>query len=250
MASPLFDILVPVGPNDIEYIHLQTSHCRKNIIGFRKLFIVTPFKDLKVEGCIVIDEAIFPFTMKDVQHIRKIHPESTYERNGWYLQQLLKLYAPFVIPEMLDTFLVVDSDTFFLKPTTFIVNGKCAYNPGREYNPPYFIHMANLHPSLTRQYQQLSGVTHHMIFEKQYVQSLMKMVEEYHAKDSIIPFWQLFLVFGKDYAGASEYEIYFNYMLKYYPEKIQIRPLKWANTRQYIPTAPLDYIAWHCHLRS
>ena len=251
--TELFDIVVPVGPNDIEHIELQISHCRKNILGFRKIFIVTPFKDLKVDGCTVIDESIYPFTMKDVIEIRKVHAESTHERNGWYIQQLLKLYAPFVIPDLMDTFLVVDSDAFFLKPTTFIVNGKCAYNPSREYNPPYFVHMAKMHPSLTRQYQQMSGVSHHMIFEKERVQGLMDLVQSYHNNR---PFWRLFLEFGTEYAGASEYEMYFNYMLKYHPTRIQIRPLRWANTRQYISSSqaqqqniPLDYIAWHWHLR-
>jgi hypothetical protein len=246
--TELFDIVVPVGPNDIEHIHLQISHCRKNILGYRRIFIITPYKDLKVEGCTVIDEFIYPFSMKDVIEIRGPH-----ERNGWYLQQLLKLYAPFIIPELMPTFLVVDSDTFFLRPTTFIVNGKCAYNPSREYNAPYFVHMAKMHPSLTRQYQQMSGISHHMIFEKEHIQGLMTLVESYHNNR---PFWRLFLEFGTEYAGASEYEMYFNYMLKYHPTRIQIRQLKWGNSRDYIPMSiaekqkiPLDYIAWHWHLR-
>jgi hypothetical protein len=190
--------------------------------------------------------------MKDVVEIRKVHAESTHERNGWYIQQLLKLYAPFVIPDLMDTFLVVDSDTFFLKPTTFIVNGKCAYNPSREYNVPYFVHMAKMHPTLTRQYQQMSGVSHHMIFEKEHIQGLMDLVQSYHNNR---PFWRLFLEFGTDYAGASEYEMYFNYMLKYHPTRIQIRQLRWANSRKYIYSSqvqqqnnPLDYIALHWHM--
>jgi hypothetical protein len=246
--TELFDIVVPVGPNDIEHIHLQISHCSKNILGYRRIFIITPYKDLKVDGCTVIDESIYPFSMKDVIEIRGPH-----ERNGWYLQQLLKLYAPFIIPDLMPTFLVVDSDTFFLRPTTFIVNGKCAYNPSREYNAPYFVHMAKMHPSLTRQYQQMSGISHHMIFEKEHIQGLMTLVESYHNNR---PFWRLFLEFGTEYAGASEYEMYFNYMLKYHPTRIQIRQLKWGNSRDYIPMSiaekqkiPLDYIAWHWHLR-
>jgi len=246
--TELFDIVVPVGPNDIEHIHLQISHCRKNILGYRRIFIITPYKELKVDGCTVIDESIYPFSMKDVIEIRGPH-----ERNGWYLQQLLKLYAPFIIPDLMPTFLVIDSDTFFLRPTTFIVNGKCAYNPSREYNAPYFVHMAKMHPSLTRQYQQMSGISHHMIFEKEHIQGLMTLVESYHNNR---PFWRLFLEFGTEYAGASEYEMYFNYMLKYHPTRIQIRQLKWGNSRDYIPMSiaekqkiPLDYIAWHWHLR-
>ena len=63
----------------------------------------------------------------------------------WYLQQLLKLYACNVIPDILDRYLVIDSDTFFLKPTTFIENDVCLYNYGSEYHKPYFKHMLLLH---------------------------------------------------------------------------------------------------------
>ena len=42
------------------------------------------------------------------------------------------------IQNILDKYLVIDSDTFFLKPTTFIENNKCLYNYGSEYNKSYF----------------------------------------------------------------------------------------------------------------
>lgn len=242
--SVLFDIVTPVGPNDIEHIHKQTSYTRKNIMGYRNIYIVTPLKDLQVEGCIVIHEGIFPFSLDSVASFHGKH-----ERNGWYLQQLLKLYAAFYIPGILDTYLVIDSDTFFLKPTTFIWNNICLYNPGREHHKLYFEHMAKLHPTLIRQYAQLSGITHHMIFEKKYVQSLIDLVESNHEGE---PFWKLFLKFVTDIggAGASEYEIYFNYMLKYHSDAIKIRPLRWGNMRgEFNANIDMDYISWHWHMR-
>jgi hypothetical protein len=241
--TPLFDIVTPVGPNDVEHIHKQTLYTRKNVVGYRNIYIITPLKDLRVEGCIVIHEGIFPFSL---QTVAEAHGAN--ERNGWYLQQLLKLYAPFYVPGILDTFLVVDSDTFFLRPTTFIKDGVCLYNPGREHHKLYFEHMAKLHPTLMRQHEQLSGVTHHMIFEKKYIQQLFDMIESHH---NHTPFWKLFLDFATDVtgAGASEYEIYFNYMLKYHPTNIRLRPLRWGNTRQFIPNIDADYISWHWHMR-
>ena len=99
----------------------------------------------------------------------------------------------------------------------------------------------------------MSGVSHHMIFEKEHIQGLLDLVQSYHNNK---PFWQLFLEFGTEYVGASEYEMYFNYMLKYNPTRIQIRPLKWSNSQDYVSCSqaeqynvPLDYITWHWHLR-
>ena len=56
-------------------------------------------------------------------------------------------YNKDIIPDILDNYLVLDSDTIFLKPTTFFENNIPLYNYGTEYNLPYFIHMINLHPT-------------------------------------------------------------------------------------------------------
>ena len=71
-----------------------------------------------------------------------------------------------IIPEILDTCLVIDADTFFLKPTVFIKNNKCLYNFGTEYHKPYFTHMLKLDKELIKIYENKSGICHHMIFEK------------------------------------------------------------------------------------
>ena len=72
--------------------------------------------EIVIDGCITIFEKIFPFSLDTVA---KIHGKR--DRNGWYLQQLLKLYAGKIIPNILDKYLVIDSDTFFLKPTKIII---------------------------------------------------------------------------------------------------------------------------------
>jgi hypothetical protein len=59
-------------------------------------------------------------------------------RSGWYLQQLIKLYAGSVIKDILDNYLVIDADTFFFKPTTFFKNNKPLYNYGSEYHYTLF----------------------------------------------------------------------------------------------------------------
>jgi len=240
----LFDIVIPVGPNDIPVIEKQIKYTKKNIIDYRNIYLICCDPSIIIDGCITISEDIFPFTMKTVaEHHGKL------KRNGWYLQQLLKLYAGKIIPDILDKYLVIDSDTFFLKPTTFVENDKCLYNYGREYHKQYFVHMNKLDKDFIKIDKNKSGICHHMIFETKYINEIISRVEENHND----LFYNVFLktVTKKDYylSGASEYELYFNYMLKYNPDKIQIRKLSWKNTNKVEINCNYDYISYHWYMR-
>lgn len=236
----LFDIVIPVGPNEKEVIQQQTKYTKENIIGYRNIYLVCYDPSIVVDGCITISETIFPFSMNTVE---KYHGKL--ERNGWYLQQLLKLYAGRVIPGILDKYLVIDSDTFFLKPTTFVQNGKCLYNYGTEYHVPYFIHMQKLDKDLIKMDSNKSGICHHMIFETKFINEIFEKIEKQHS-DS---FYNIFLkmVTEKSGSGASEYEIYFNYMLRFHEDKIILRKLNWKNTGRI--DLQYDYISFHWYMR-
>lgn len=238
----MFDIVIPVGPNDINQINNQIEYTKKNVIGYRNIYIVSYDPKIILGGCIIIDESIFPFTINDVATYHGKH-----SRNGWYLQQLIKLYAGFVIPDILDTYLVVDSDTYFLKPTHFIEDGKCLYNPGTEYHIPYFEHMKRLNNTFQRVDRSMSGISHHMIFQKKYIMEIIDLIELEHGR----PFWIVFLEKVVDIydSGASEYEIYFNYMLWYNPDKIKVRRLNWMNVSDINQYFDLDYVSWHWYRR-
>lgn len=235
-----FDIVIPVGPNDKSVIEEQIGYTRKNIIGYRNIYLIAYDESLSIDGCITVDESRFPFSKETVE---KYHGKL--ERNGWYLQQLFKLYAGNIISDILDTYLVIDSDTRFLKPTTFLEKGKCLYNYGTEYHKPYFEHMGKLDDSLTKIRTNMSGICHHMMFQTKYVDELMSKIEDNH-KDT---FYNIFLksVTHKSGSGASEYELYFNFMLKYHPESIKIRKLKWKNGQE--DQNDLDYVSCHWYMR-
>jgi len=242
----LFDIVIPVGPNDLKQIKLQLEYTKKNIIGYRNIFIITAIPNIKLDGVEIIDDNIFPFNLNNVA---EYHPKNS--RNGWYLQQLLKLYAGFVIPNILDKYLVVDADTIFLKPTKFIENNKSTYCYGSEYNYPYFEHMSNLHETFNK-VSNKSGICHHMMFETKYVKEIIDLVETKHNKE----FWKIFLIFSATnykLSGASEYEIYFNYMLMYHPDSIIIRDLNWKNVDSLEDLKNnknnFDYISYHWYNR-
>lgn len=128
-------------------------------------------------------------------------------------------------------------------------NGISLYNFGREYHEPYFSHMNQLDESLSKQDMNKSGICHHMFFETKYIKELFSLIEKKHQST----FYDVFLqkVVDVHGSGASEYEIYFNYMLKYHPDKIKIRELKWKNTNslQSIENEDYDYVSYHYYMR-
>ncbi len=240
--NKLFDIVVLVGPNDKNIVEKQLEYTKKNIIGYRNIYLICFDPNVQFNGCISINENIFPFNLDTVS---KFHGKIS--RNGWYLQQLLKLYAGKIIPNILDKYLVIDADTFFLKPTKFIENNKCLYNFGSEYNKSYFEHMQKLDTDLIKIFENKSGICHHMIFETKYVNKLINKIEKIHNDK----FYNIFLNCVSEYdgSGASEYEIYFNYMLKFYSDKIEIRELNWKNANYLDLNSNYDYISYHHYMR-
>ena len=261
----MFDIVIPVGPKDFNLQSLQLEYTRKNIIGYRNIYIILDlniikklnkesikarFPNGKEENIIYIDENIFPFNK---QTISLYHKKYNKDRNGWYLQQLIKLYSGIFIPGILEKYLVIDTDTFFLKPTSFINNGKCLYSYGKEYHKPYFSHMKKLYSDFDKVYIDKSGICHHMIFETVYIKELFEKVETVHKKE----FWVLFLLFSDlpDPSSASEYEIYFNYMFKYHKDKVEIRELQWKNVgdikniKNNENNENNDFVSYHWYMR-
>lgn len=234
----LFDIVIPVGPNDKSIIEEQIKYTKNNIVGYRNIYLICYDSSILIEGCTTIDENMFPFNKNTVS---ELHGQN--KRNGWYLQQLLKLYAGIIIPNILDRYLVIDCDTFFLKPTEFIKNNKCLYNFGSENHVEYFRHMKRMDEDWMR-VKRKSGICHHMIFETKYLNEIISKIEKKHND----LFYNVFLklVEQVDKSGASEYEIYFNYMLKYYPNNIIIRKLNWKNNViNWKTNTELDYVSNH-----
>jgi hypothetical protein len=85
------------------------------------------------------------------------------------------------------------------------------------------------------------------MFEKKYITILFNKIENIH-KDK---FYNVFLqnVIEIYESGASEYEIYFNFMLKYYPNKIIIRKLRWRNVGSLGRYKDYNYISYHWYMR-
>jgi hypothetical protein len=219
-----FDVVLPVGPNEIPIINDVVNLVKTNVKGFNKIYLLTPDETLNIDGCITINENIFPFTKEE---ITEILGESC--RINWVYQQLLKLYAVNVIPDCLDNILILDSDVFILKELNFMDNDKPIFTVGYEYTVEYHEHSKRLHPSLIRANSKYSGVSHHMLFNKNYLKELFDLIENHNDK----PFFNVFLESidnrDKNDFKCSEYEIYFNFMCLYHNDNMIIRELKWGN---------------------
>jgi hypothetical protein len=245
-----FDIVIPLAPKESKNINKQIEYTKKNVVGYRNIYIITNNVDnLEIEGCKIIDENVFPFKMSDIACYFATYNGKN-NRNGWYLQQLLKLYASLIIDELLDNYLVIDADVFFLKPQEFFINEKYVFTISDEIHEPYFKHMNRLHPSFTKKIDN-SGISHHMIFNRQIVKEMINLVEDYHKR----PFWVMFIALvdehkkhniNVDESGASEYEIYLNYMISNHKDKIITRKLNWCNKPRYYNVEEIcdyDYVS-------
>lgn len=226
-----FDVVTLVGPNDVAVWRKQVQYTKQNVVGFRRIFIIgSPacLEDARIHGkeddIEIIDEKTFPFSIGDVRTI--FHPYSRIL--PWYFQQMLKLYAGEVIPGILDKYLVIDSDTFFLRPTAFLdPDGKFIFTVSfKESNATYYDHMHRLHPSLVHPRRE-TAIVHHMMFDRALLRELFSLVEDKG------PFWKVFFetvsVDQRDHSGASEYELYYCFMLRYHPESIRTRFLNYEN---------------------
>jgi len=243
MDNNKFDLVFLVGKNDESKIKDYINTNKQNIIGYKNIYIISPC-DIFIPGTILIKDDIFPFKLEDIKKYEFIKPRAT-----WYLQQLIKLYTLFVIPGISDRILIVDADTFFLKPTKFIdENDNILFNYASENNEPYFKHMTKMHKSLYKYDSNKSGVVHHMLFDKMILKELFNLIEDYHKK----AFWVAFLDcvgLNKDeaFAGASEYEIYFNYCCIYHNDKIKVRRLYFNDwfCKEPVSINDMSYISNH-----
>jgi hypothetical protein len=235
------DVVIPLGPKDEEFINTVIIAARQNVRELRTIFVVA-HRPMDISGATVIPEQTFPFQASNIAALG-IPPQ----RVGWYLQQLLKLYAPLVIPGILPNVLLLDADTVLFRSLRFFQGDKALLDFNRETHGPYFQHMRRLNPSFEPWLPRTSGIVNLMPVTRQILEELFSKVEAHHQK----PFWQAFLecVDPAQASGASEYEIYFHYVMRNHPSKAKIRHLQYDNFgfRTNIQANGYDYVTYHWH---
>lgn len=229
------DVVIPVHEKDTRTLDDVISGIRSHCKNVRRVITVSaaPYTD-QAEW---FDESLYPFSKHDIATMLRqevLHNSNAQlPRLGWIYQQLLKLYAPLVIPDISTNVLMVDADTIFLNDVEFIdADGHALYATGDEYHKPYFEHMKNLflEKPLKRVFEQHSGIANHMLFQKDVIQELFRLIEQDHGQEA----WKVLVqhISPKQMLGSgiSEYEIYFNFIFSRYSH-VKLRPLSWKRSR-------------------
>ncbi len=260
--STEIDIVIPTHKKDLAILEYCIEAARKKIVGARRIIIIS--KEKYSNNAEWFDEALFPFSYSEIAEI------ANQKHVGWYYQQLLKFYAPIVIPNITENVLILDSDTvFFRKTKMFDKQNRPFYNISKDKNisrTPFDVrvtsHIEKFFLPIARKYlpkpfDEVSGICHNMVFNRKIILELFSRVENFHKEKNNLdlPFYKLLMMFCEHNMSVSEYQIYFNYMLIFHPHEIAIRKLKYKNTAdfynivQYRWRFKYHYCSFHSYLR-
>jgi hypothetical protein len=250
------DVVIPCIKKDQKTLDLCIKAIRKNGVDIRRVITISPEKLTDLAEW--VDEKEYPFTPLDVateifgDRKKAEAMVKGKSRIGWIFQQLLKLYVHRTIPGISSNVLILDADTIFLRPVSFIgAGGEGLYNYGSEHQHIYFEHATRLLPGFKKKYPFYSGVVHHMLFQQPVIDDLLTTIEKHHKIEA----WRAIArAIDPNYfsrSSMSEYEIYFNFLFTKSTQP-KIRRLKWAEIGHItkIPnyiTQNYDYVT--CHSR-
>ena len=215
-----YDIVIPFHSKDAAILPYCIAGIRHHLSGVRCIFVISA-ADPEEDGVEWIPEHLFPFPIGAVQE--KINSA---DRAGWYLQQLLKLYCFRIIPGILDRVLLFDSDIIVCRPIEFIdTSGNHLLDVSEDQqHEAYFDHAcAVLGDRFERFHERLSGITDHMMVYRPVMEAMLRDIESYTGREAWIAVLEAVDPSRKDGSGGSEYELYFNYALKWYPAIHRVR---------------------------
>lgn len=134
-------------------------------------------------------------------------PSTELKCRGWVLQQFIKFNAAFHVPT--GNYLVLDADTVFLKPQTFFRSGKSILRYSDQYELLYNRSLELVFGNRRR--FPVSFVTHHMVFNRDQVAGLLKVIEQRFKKR----WWEAMLheIDKGNLISFSEFEFYGNYIV-------------------------------------
>lgn len=240
------------------------DHCingiKKNCKNVGNIYVVSEKKLTNNPNAQWFDEAIFPFSKRDIataifESEKEVDAFCKSPRLGWLYKQIVCLYSPLIIPQISSNVLALDADTIFLNPVEFIDGqGNTLFNPGTEYEYPYFIHAAKLIKGQNRIYKYFphySGIAHHQLFQRAIIEDLFAQISQ--SNNNMEPWRSFAKHLDKNElprSAMSEFEIYFNFAFAQ-TDQVRIRELKWINIK-WNPEHIINYgvLGYHyisCH---
>ncbi len=251
----IIDVVIPAHEKDLDTLNHCIEGVRRNVVDVRRIIIIS--KEKYTDKAEWFDEALFPFSFKEIASLAK-------GGAGWHFQQLLKLYSPLVIPSISENVLIVDSDTVFLRKVKFFSDeGLPLYNLSKDrdldkskFHQDSYKHIAKILPEIDQKlpenFRNISGICHHMLFQKHIIEVLFKRVEELDRIGD--PFYKVFLKNSETACGVAEYNLYFYFLISLHPQEYHIRILHYKNTAdfslwKYRWRLKYHYCSFHSYMR-
>ncbi|MCH9617257.1 MAG: hypothetical protein SP4CHLAM5_07810 [Chlamydiia bacterium] len=260
LFSKTLDVVIPIHRKDAKNLDTVIAKVKEHIEDVGRIIVISKERfSYKAEW---VDEKDFPFSIVDVANeLCGNGGVGNHIRRGWYYQQLLKLYAHYVIDDLTDDILILDGDTVPTRKMSFFdKQGKVYLNArhARRYTATYKRHALKLLPEEINLNRLVNPVVHHMVFTKEILDDLFSRVEEKYAK----PFWQVFanLVAPANDRntrlfdmGASEYVIYYFFSTHFHSDKVSerfIKTLDNANSLDHVPSKNVWFMSKHNYDRT
>lgn len=229
-----FDIVIPVGPDDVNFIPRVVKYISICIKDVENIFVITSakyFNRIKnritsnYPNCVLIDEnKLLPnLSFNVVDNLLKKYSPNKKQRTGWYFQQFLK-FAFAQSKYAKAYYLTWDADTLPLAQIAFFEDNNILYNPKQEYNPNYFITIEHLFGFGKK--NKYSYIAENMMFSKEIVCQMLQEIEK-----SIVmgDSWFEKILSVCDFNNAlpcfSEFETYGTYCYVNYPDLYKPRYL-------------------------
>ncbi len=211
------DILIPTIDKDLDLLEQVIVAAKENIKHpIKHIFIISKNNDtikkiVSKHSCVFIDEnTLLPISKESISYT-----VNGKDRSGWLFQQLLKLSGDKISTQ--EHFLVLDSDTIFIRPKIFIHRGKMIFDHSEEYHFPYHHVYSQIMQMETQSF--LSFISHYMILSKRYLEEMKQYIETKNGQ-----VWINTILTNTNYnevSGFSEYETYGNYMLTFHRKKMK-----------------------------
>ena len=249
----MIDFVIPCHPKDFPSLALSVDGIKNNITSVNKIFVVAK-KNPQLDDVIHIEEEKYSphITKEGIKKIWSLKNPTLVYRSKWVYQQFLKLLTAKVIRELTESYVVVDSDTIFLRDVVFDKQ-KFYYCIAEEYHKPYLQPIKIL--LNTEKTIGFSCISHHMIFNKEKLNEMINFVEKSFDGESFSE--SILSILDYDEASCiSEWDLYANYMLLNHPEICENRQLTWKDI-SYIPTEDdlkvlkndYDFVSCHAYRR-
>jgi hypothetical protein len=210
---PTIDVVIPLIAKDLKIVGDCISSLHKfSLNPIRNIYIISP-RDESIIDFAIKNQLIYIF---EDEICRMSSPEIiSYLKSklmtGWLKQQLIKLNAN-LIPDILENFLLFDSDTMLCKKQFFLNTEFSVLKFSDEFHLQY--KLANNYLLKDFSFIPLSYISHHQIINVRHLVDLKRKVESYSNKSFNQTFLDAFLKFK----NVSEYELYAQYVLTYHPE--------------------------------